>query len=78
MNYNFDAKLDAQGIFSAAITGQLLADSSSKQVRVKLMDQQQVIQQHSHNYQVDLNHNTAQTLDVDIRLCLSFILLQAI
>ncbi len=28
---NFDAKLDAQGIFTATIAGQLLADSPSKQ-----------------------------------------------
>ena len=64
---NFDAKLDAQGMFTAAITGQLLADSAAKQLTVVLMDQQQVLQQHSQSYKVDSTQAADTTLDVDIQ-----------
>lgn len=64
---SFDAKLDAQGIFTAAIAGQLLADSPSKQLQVVLWNGQQIIQQHSQTYQVDLSTHEANALDVDIQ-----------
>ncbi|GJC30202.1 MFS transporter [Acinetobacter sp. KAM398] len=64
---SFDAKLDAQGIFTAAIAGQLLADSPSKQLQVVLWNGQQIIQQHSQTYQVDLSTHEANPLDVDIQ-----------
>lgn len=64
---SFDAKLDAQGIFTAAIAGQLLADSPSKQLQVVLWNGQQTIQQHSQTYQVDLSTHEANALDVDIQ-----------
>ena len=64
---SFDAKLDAQGIFTAAIAGQLLADSPSKQLQVVLWNGQQTIQQHSQTYQVDLSTHEANPLDVDIQ-----------
>lgn len=64
---SFDAKLDAQGIFTAAIAGQLLADSPSKQLQVVLLNGQQTIQQHSQTYQVDLSTHEANPLDVDIQ-----------
>ncbi|OFE44440.1 AmpG family muropeptide MFS transporter [Acinetobacter towneri] len=64
---SFDAKLDAQGIFTAAIAGQLLADSPSKQLQVVLWNGQQIIQQQSQTYQVDLSTHEANALDVDIQ-----------
>ena len=64
---NFDAKLDAQGIFTAAIAGQLLADSPSKQLQAVLLNRQQTVQQHSQTYQVDLNTHEGNALDVDIQ-----------
>lgn len=64
---NFDAKLDAQGIFTAAIAGQLLADSPSKQLQAVLLNGQKTTQQHSQTYQVDLNTHEANALDVDIQ-----------
>ena len=64
---NFDAKLDAQGIFTAAIAGQLLADSPSKQLQAVLLNGQKTTQQHSQTYQVDLNSHEANALDVDIQ-----------
>ena len=64
---SFDAKLDAQGIFTAAIAGQLLADSPSKQLQVVLWNGQQTIQQQSQTYQVDLSTHEANPLDVDIQ-----------
>lgn len=63
----FDAKLDAQGIFTAAISGQLLADSPSKQLQVVLWNGQQTIEQQSQTYQVDLSTHEANALDVDIQ-----------
>ncbi len=67
MGQSFDAKVDAQGIFTAAIAGQLLADSPSKQLQVVLWNGQQTIQQHSQTYQVDLSTHEANALDVDIQ-----------
>lgn len=64
---SFDTKLDAQGIFTAAIAGQLLADSPNKQLQVVLLNGQQTIQQHSQTYQVDLSTHEANALDVDIQ-----------
>lgn len=64
---SFDAKLDAQGIFTAAIAGQLLADSPTKQLQAVLLNGQKTTQQHSQTYQVDLNTHEANALDVDIQ-----------
>ena len=64
--HNFDAKLDDNGIFSAAIDAHLLVNSPSKTVVAELIENKQVKLQTTHSYKVN-NLKTAKQLDIDIQ-----------
>jgi len=64
--HNFDAKLDDNGIFSAAIDAHLLVNSPSKTVIAELIENKQVKLQTTHSYKVN-NLKTAKQLDIDIQ-----------
>ena len=51
--HNFDAKLDDNGIFSAAIDAHLLVNSPSKTVVAELIENKQVKLQTTHSYKVN-------------------------
>lgn len=64
---SFDAKLDKEGVFSAAIPAQQLLDSNSKKLNVVLMQNERVQQHTAQNYQVDPAVEKSATLDVDLQ-----------
>ena len=64
---SFDAKLDKEGVFSAAIPAQLLLDSNSKKLNAILMQNERAQQHTALNYQVDPAAAKSATLDVDLQ-----------
>ena len=64
---SFDAKLDKEGVFSAAIPAQLLLDSNSKKLNAILMQNERAQQHTALNYQVDPAAEKSVTLDVDLQ-----------
>lgn len=64
---SFDAKLDKEGVFSAAIPAQLLLDSNSKKLNAILMQNKRAQQHTALNYQVDPAAAKSVTLDVDLQ-----------
>ena len=64
---SFDAKLDKEGVFSAAIPAQLLLDSNSKKLNAILMQNERAQQHTALNYQVDPAAEKSATLDVDLQ-----------
>ena len=64
---SFDAKLDKEGVFSAAIPAQLLLDSNSKKLNAILMKNERAQQHTALNYQVDPAAAKSVTLDFDLQ-----------
>ena len=64
---SFDAKLDKEGVFSAAIPAQQLLDSNSKKLNAVLMQNERAQQDTALNYQVDPAAEKSVTLDVDLQ-----------
>ena len=64
---SFDAKLDKEGVFSAAIPAKLLLDSNSKKLNAVLMQNERAQQHTALNYQVDPAAEKSATLDVDLQ-----------
>lgn len=64
---SFDAKLDKEGVFSAAIPAKLLLDSNSKKLNAVLMQNERAQQDTALNYQVDPAAEKSATLDVDLQ-----------
>ena len=64
---SFDAKLDKEGVFSAAIPAKLLLDSNSKKLNAILMQNERAQQHTALNYQVDPAAEKSATLDVDLQ-----------
>ena len=64
---SFDAKLDKEGVFSAAIPAQQLLDSNSKKLNAVLMQNERAQQHTALNYQVDPAAEKSVTLDVDLQ-----------
>ena len=64
---SFDAKLDKEGVFSAAIPAQLLLDSNSKKLNAILMQNERAQQHTALNYQVGPAAAKSVTLDVDLQ-----------
>ncbi|MHC5170159.1 AmpG family muropeptide MFS transporter [Acinetobacter johnsonii] len=64
---SFDAKLDKEGVFSAAIPGKQLLDSNSKKLNAVLMQNERAQQDTALNYQVDPAAEKSVTLDVDLQ-----------
>ena len=63
----FEAKLDKDGIFSAAVPGEVLAKSSSRTVSAQLLQNNQVQNSIERLYQVNTSANMAGVLDIDIQ-----------
>ena len=61
------AKIDEQGVFSAAIAAEKLQQAPTHLLSAVLMNHDQVQQQTTHVYQVDNQLETRQDLDVDIQ-----------
>ena len=64
---SFDAKLDKEGVFSAAIPAKQLMDSNTKQLIAVLMQNGRAQQHAALNYQVDGTAVNASTLDLDLQ-----------
>ena len=64
---SFDAKLDKEGVFSAAIPAKLLLDSNSKKLNAVLMQNERAQQHTALNYQVDPAAAKSVTLDFDLQ-----------
>ena len=64
---SFDAKLDKEGVFSAAIPAKQLLDSNSKKLNAVLMQNERAQQHIALNYQVDPAAEKSVTLDVDLQ-----------
>ena len=64
---SFDAKLDKEGVFSAAIPVKQLLDSNSKKLNAVLMQNERAQQHTALNYQVDPAAEKSATLDVDLQ-----------
>ncbi|MEG0030685.1 AmpG family muropeptide MFS transporter [Acinetobacter sp.] len=64
---SFDAKLDKEGVFSAAIPAKQLLDSNSKKLNAVLMQNERVQQHTAMNYLVDPAAAKSVTLDVDLQ-----------
>lgn len=64
---SFDAKLDKEGVFSAAIPAKQLLDSNSKKLNAVLMQNERAQQHIALNYQVDPVAEKSATLDVDLQ-----------
>src|SRR3990167_2710032 len=64
---SFDAKLDKEGVFSAAIPAKQLLDSNSKKLNAVLMQNERAQQHTALNYQVDPAAEKSATLDVDLQ-----------
>ena len=64
---SFDAKLDKEGVFSAAIPAKQLLDSNSKKLNAVLTQNERTQQHTALNYQVDPAVEKSATLDVDLQ-----------
>lgn len=64
---SFDAKLDKEDVFSAAIPAKQLLDSNSKKLNAVLMQNERAQQHTALNYQVDPAAAKSVTLDVDLQ-----------
>ena len=64
---SFDAKLDKEGVFSAAIPAKQLLDSNSKKLNAVLMQNERAQQHTALNYQVNPAAEKSATLDVDLQ-----------
>ena len=64
---SFDAKLDKDGVFSAAIPAKQLLDSNSKKLNATLMQNKRVLQEATLSYNVDTASVNSSTLDVDLQ-----------
>lgn len=64
---SFDAKLDKEGVFSAAIPAKQLLDSNSKKLNATLMQNKRVLQEATLSYNVDTASVNSSTLDVDLQ-----------
>ena len=64
---SFDAKLDKEGVFSAAIPAKQLLDSNSKKLNAILMQNERAQQHTALNYQVDPAAAKSVTLDFDLQ-----------
>ena len=64
---SFDAKLDKEGVFSAAIPVKQLLDSNSKKLNAVLMQNERAQQHTALNYQVDPAAAKSVTLDFDLQ-----------
>ena len=64
---SFDAKLDKEGVFSAAIPAKQLLDSNSKKLNAVLMQNERAQQHTALNYQVDPAAAKSVTLDFDLQ-----------
>ena len=64
---SFDAKLDKEGVFSAAIPAKQLLDSNFKKLNAVLMQNERAQQHTALNYQVDPAAEKSATLDVDLQ-----------
>ena len=64
---SFDAKLDKDGVFSAAIPAKQLLDSNSKKLNATLMQNKRVLQEATLSYNVDTASGNSSTLDVDLQ-----------
>lgn len=64
---SFDAKLDKEGVFSAAIPAKQLLDSNSKKLNAVLMQNEHAQQHTALNYQVNPAAEKSATLDVDLQ-----------
>lgn len=64
---SFDAKLDKEGVFSAAIPAQQLLDSNSKKLNAVLMQNERVLREATLSYNVNTASVNSSTLDVDLQ-----------
>ena len=64
---SFDAKLDKEGVFSAAIPAQQLLDSNSKKLNAVLMQNERVLRDATLSYNVNTASVNSSTLDVDLQ-----------
>ena len=64
---SFDAKLDKEGVFSAAIPAKQLLDSNFKKLNAVLMQNERAQQHTALNYQVNPAAEKSATLDVDLQ-----------
>ena len=63
----FEAKLDKDGIFSVAISGDALAQSPSQSITAQLLEGNKIQNSVEHRYKVNTVANRASTLDIDIQ-----------
>ena len=63
----FEAKLDKDGIFSVAISGDALAQSPSQSITAQLLEGNKIQNSVEHRYKVNTVANRAGTLDIDIQ-----------
>ncbi|WP_373687238.1 MFS transporter [Acinetobacter sp. YH12235] len=63
----FDAKLDEERVFSAAIPAEKLITAPVKRINASLMQQEQPIVTQQHSYAVDLSQTQANPMDIDIQ-----------
>ena len=63
----FEAKLDKDGIFSVAISGDALAKSPSQSITAQLLEGNKIQNSVEHRYKVNTVANRASTLDIDIQ-----------
>ena len=63
----FEAKLDKEGIFSVAISGDALAQSPSQSITAQLLEGNKIQNSVEHRYKVNTVANRASTLDIDIQ-----------
>ena len=64
---NIEAKLESEGVFTAALPAQQLIQSPAHIISAVLMQDDQALQQTTHVYQVNDQLSNTQNLDVDIQ-----------
>lgn len=64
---SFPAKLEDNGMFSAAIPAQKLKNAPTHLISAAILDHKQIVQQATHVYQVNDHLTTAQDLDLDLQ-----------
>ncbi|RKG31441.1 AmpG family muropeptide MFS transporter [Acinetobacter tianfuensis] len=64
---DYDAKLDKEGIFTAAIPAEALVKSDKQTIQAKLLENTAVVSSISHRYSVNGSANMAGVLDIDIQ-----------
>jgi len=64
---DYDAKLDKDGIFSAAIPAEVLVKSNSQNIQAALMTDNVVQSRTTHRYEVNTSANMSGVLDIDIQ-----------